>query len=37
MLTDEELKKIGELSRQIMKDEYIDKKLCCNAPGDYYK
>ena len=35
MLTDEELKKIGELSRQIMKDEYIDKKLCCNAPGDY--
>lgn len=35
MLTDEELKKIGELSRQIMKDEYIDKKLCCNAPRDY--
>ena len=34
MLT-EELKKIGELSRQIMKDEYIDKKLCCNAPRDY--
>lgn len=35
MLTDEELKKTGELSRQIMKDEYIDRKLCCNAPKDY--